>query len=75
MTDMIRDAEIAALRAEVERLREALQCAINVLDHCPHHERGIGGMTIDAQIRRTVINQVPAVLVEDLLNALAGGGA
>ena len=64
------DATIAALRAEVKRLRDALFEMIRTLDGCGHIERGAGCMTVDAQIRRTEINRVPAWAVEEARTAL-----
>lgn len=71
-------AEAAELRAEVERLRADLarlvaagENVINATNACPRFERGAGGMSIDAQIRRTEINQVPAWPFEELMDALA----
>lgn len=63
-------ATIAALRAEVKRLRDALFEMIRTLDGCGRIERGAGGMTIEAQIRRTEINRVPAWAVEEARIAL-----
>lgn len=63
-------ATIAALRAEVKRLRDALFKLVYTLDGCPRIECGAGGMTIDAQIRRTEINRVPAWAVEEARAAL-----
>lgn len=56
-----RDALVGALRA--------VQTLFSVLDRCHHVERGVGGMTIDAQLRRTVINGVPAYAVEEAREA------
>lgn len=56
----------------VKRLARALGDLIEALDNCPRYEKGAGGMTIDAQISRTRINQVPASAVEaarDVLEA------
>jgi len=65
-----RDATIAALRAEVKRLRDALFEMIRTLDEYGRIERGAGGMTIEAQIRHTVINRIPAWAVEEARAAL-----
>jgi hypothetical protein len=55
-----------------DNIRQALEALIAVLDDCPRHEVGAGGMTIDAQIRRTFINRVPAMAVETAREALDG---
>ena len=49
-----------------------LEKLISVLDSCPQFESGAGGMSIEAQIRRTFINRVPAMAVEDARNVLLG---
>jgi hypothetical protein len=72
-----------AVIAEIERLnitnanhgrdqyREALETLIAKLDACNRFERGAGGMTIEAQIRRTELRGVPAIWVEEAREALA----
>ena len=57
---------------EIERLRAALEKLIAACDAGRPFERGSGGMTIDAQLARTVINGVRASAVEDARAALAG---
>jgi len=54
------------------KYKVALEKLISVLDSCPQFESGAGGMTIEAQIRRTFINRVPAMAVEDARNVLLG---
>jgi len=56
---------------------EALEKVLAACDQGRMVERGAGGMTIDAQIRRSVINGVPAMPIEEAraaLQALAEGG-
>lgn len=57
---------------ENDAIRRALATLIGVLDACPRHESGAGGMTIDAQLRRTFINRVPAIAVEQARDVLDG---
>ena len=56
---------IAAKDAEIARLREGVRDLIGKLDGCKRFERGSGGMTIDAQIWRTVLIDVRAAWVEE----------
>ena len=63
--------EIERLNAENARLREALERLIAACDAGRPFERGSGGMTIEAQLARTVINGVRASAVEDARAALA----
>ena len=51
-------------------MREALEKLILACDSGRRFERGVGGMTIEAQIRRTVINGVPAWAVEEARETL-----
>ena len=51
-------------------MREALEKLIAACDNGRRFERGVGGMTIEAQIRRTVINGVSAWAVEEAREAL-----
>ncbi len=78
-----RSANAAAIVAAINALPALLECAEaleRVLAACDQGrvvERGHGGMTIDAQIRRSVINGVPAMPVEEAraaLDALAAQG-
>ena len=55
---------------EIERLREALRMLIAACDAGRPFERGSGGMTLEAQLARTVINGVRASAVEDARAAL-----
>ena len=50
---------------ETAKLREGLVNLIDKLDGCKRFERGSGGMTIDAQIWRTVLIDVRAAWVEE----------
>jgi len=63
-------AERDALRAENARLREALQSVLNACDKGRMVERGVGGMTIDAQISRSFYYGVPAWPIEEARAAL-----
>ena len=59
------DTEIRTkLEARIRELEGALSALLSVLDQCPQSERGVGGMTIDAQLQRTFIRNVPATAVE-----------
>jgi|LakMenE01Jun11ns_1017448.scaffolds.fasta_scaffold9729286_1 septal ring factor EnvC (AmiA/AmiB activator) len=62
------------LQAENARLREALQSVLNACDQGRMLERGAGGMTIDAQIRRSFYYGVPAWPIEEARAALGGEG-
>lgn len=55
----------AALKA-VHALWSAYRDASGALAMCPRRETGVGGMTIDAQLRRTVHRDVPAMLFEKM---------
>ena len=52
-------------------LVEAARATLNAFDQGRMVERGAGGMTIEAQIRRSVYNDVPAWPAEELRAALA----
>ena len=56
----------------IEKLEAALRDLIAACDAGRHVERGIGGMTIAAQIDRTVIGGIRARAVEDARVALEG---
>lgn len=56
----------------IAELEAALEKLIVACDEGQRFERGAGGMTIDAQIRRTVINGVSAWAVEEARAALTG---
>jgi len=55
-----------------DKYKLALEKLISVIDRCPQFESGAGGMSIDAQIRRTFINRVPAIAVEEAREVLLG---
>jgi hypothetical protein len=61
---------IEILEAENARLREALQSVLNACDQGRMLERGAGGMTIDAQIRRSFYYGVPAWPIEEARDVL-----
>lgn len=72
--DVIRDYvqeledELENLRKENEELKkfkEALRTVIDACDQGRRFETGSGGQTIDAQLRRTVINGVRAYPIEE----------
>ena len=66
-------AEIETQAREIERLREALQSVVNACDQGKLAPLGGPcGMTIEAQIRGSVYNRVPAWPVEEARAALAG---
>ena len=60
-----------ALEAQLAAARGALDALIKAVDSGKRIERGIGGMTIDATLRRTVINGVPAIALEKAYEARA----
>ena len=55
---------------ESERLRGAIERFLETAKSCRQQERGSGGMTIEAQISRTVINGLPLKAIFDLEDAL-----
>jgi hypothetical protein len=61
---------IKTAEAERDRLREALQSVLDACDQGRMVERGAGGMTLEAQIRRSVYNNVPAWPIEEARGAL-----
>jgi hypothetical protein len=64
-------AEIEELRADNERLRTALKSVLDACDAGYMVERGAGGMTVEAQMRRSVYLNVPALPIEEARAALA----
>lgn len=70
-TDLAADRieELVAREAELEK---ALSAVLLACDQGKMVEHGIGGMTIDAQIRRSVYNGVPAWPIEEARTALEG---
>lgn len=62
----LRDTEISRLDKEVETLRAAILKVTEALNQGRIVQLpGISGMTIDAQLRNSVYNGVPAGLIED----------
>jgi predicted nucleic acid-binding Zn-ribbon protein len=59
------EAELAEARSLLRKLSEAVIRAANDLTMCPSMERGAGGMTITAQMGRTVHHNVPATLLAE----------
>jgi hypothetical protein len=64
--------ECIELRKENERIHEALGKLISACDAGQIKENGIGGMTIEAQIKRSTINGVSAWAVEEARQILEG---
>lgn len=64
--------ECIELRKENERLREALRKLISACDAGQIKETGVGGMTIEAQIKRSTINGVSAWAVEEAREVFDG---
>ncbi len=62
----LRDTEISRLDKEVETLRAAILKVTEALNQGRIVQLpGVSGMTIDAQLRNSVYNGVPAGLIED----------
>lgn len=55
---------------EIERLRAALRNLLGTVDACKTMEVGAGGMTIEAQVRRSVYLRVPMWPFEEARAAL-----
>lgn len=68
------EREIERLRGERDRLRDALQAVLGACDQGRLVERGAGGMTLEAQMRRSVYNHVPAWPIEEARAALWEAG-
>jgi hypothetical protein len=58
------------LADEIERLRTALKSVLDACDAGYTVERGAGGMTVEAQMRRSVYVNVPALPIEEARAAL-----
>jgi hypothetical protein len=56
--------------AEIERLKTALKSVLDACDAGRMVERGAGGMTVEAQMRRSVYVNVPALPIEEARAAL-----
>ena len=52
-----------------QKLADAITSFLAVADGCPRRETGAGGMTIDAQMQRTVV-RVPLLAICELEDAL-----
>ena len=63
-------AERDALAARLDEVEDSLQSVLDACDQGRMVEKGAGGMTIEAQIRRSVYNGVPAWPVEEARAAL-----
>jgi hypothetical protein len=63
-------ADTKRIEAERDRLQKALQSVLDACDQGRMVERGAGGMTLEAQIRRSVYNNVPAWPIEEARAAL-----
>ena len=63
-------ARAEALEGENARLREAMVSVLDACDQGRMVERGVGGMTIEAQFRRSVYNGIPAWPIEEARAAL-----
>jgi len=55
---------------EIEKLRAALKSVLDACDAGYMVERGAGGMTVGAQMRRSFYDGVPAWLIEEARAAL-----
>lgn len=60
------------LEDRIEALEDALRKLLDLVDSCKMVEKGAGGMTIDAQIRRSVYSNVPAYPFEEAREVLEG---
>jgi hypothetical protein len=63
IADLLRKLEAA--EAKLARAVEALRLVTDACDEGQMASMGAGGMTIDAQIRRSVYNKVPAWPIEE----------
>lgn len=63
--------ELKLVEAKLTKAVDALQLVTDACDEGKLVSLGAGGMTIDAQIRRSVYNQVPAWLIEEARATLA----
>jgi len=61
---------IRSKSTHANKYKIALEKLISILDSCPQFESGAGGMSIESQIRRTFINRVPAIAVEEARDVL-----
>jgi hypothetical protein len=65
-------AKLNRLRPEVEMLRAALKSVLAACDAGYMVERGAGVMTVEAQLRRSIYLNVPALPIEEARAALNG---
>lgn len=71
MASVIMDNTVAEAESKLAKAVEALRLVTDACDEGQMASLGTGGMTIDAQIRRSVYNQVPAWPIEEARAALA----
>lgn len=50
---------------EIEKLQTLLESVLNACDQGWKVERGVGGMTVEGQMRRSFYNRVPAWPIEE----------
>ena len=62
--------ELEDAEDRIELLETALRKLLTLVDTCKMVEKGAGGMSIDAQIRRSVYLNVPAYPFEEAREAL-----
>lgn len=65
------EAQLSTLSSSLREAADALRSLIEACDNGRRFETGAGGMTIDAQIMRTIINGVAAFPVEAAREALS----
>lgn len=76
IANRLRDDDLISLKLVhtaadmIERYGKTLEKVMNVLNNCPRHEVGAGGQTIEAGLLRTKINQVPAMVSEEIFAVL-----
>jgi hypothetical protein len=70
---LIHNAMLGAAKAEAKlaKAADALRLVTDACDEGQMASMGAGGMTIDAQIRRSVYNKVPAWPIEEARAVLA----
>lgn len=59
------DIKMDALEAKLAKAVDALRLAMDACGEGKMVSMGVGGMTIDAQIRRSIYNRVPAWPIEE----------
>jgi hypothetical protein len=65
-----RKMELEDAQDRIEVLEAALRKLLELVESCKMVEKGAGGMTIDAQMRRSVYLSVPAYLFEEAREVL-----